>query len=63
MWEYKRIKQSGQIPEEFFEILNALGKEGWEVIQYEEHGVTFSRNRDSSFLAVLKRKISNNNIL
>ena len=62
MWEYKRIKQTGQTPDEVFEILSALGKEGWEIIQYEEHNVTFSRNKDASYLIILKRLVDVPNI-
>ena len=57
MWEYKRIKRTGNEPEEIIQMLNELGQEGWEVIQYEEEGVTFSRNKNASYLIILKRLV------
>ncbi len=63
MWEYKRVKQTGKTPEEIIQILNELGQERWEVIQYEEEGITFTRNRDSSFLAILKRQTLEKKVL
>jgi hypothetical protein len=62
-WEYKRIKQSGYTQEEIIDLLNELGKQGWELIQYEEQGIYFSRNKDSYFLAILKRPLEDKKVL
>ena len=36
MWEYKRIDISYKISIDLDEELNNLGKDGWEIIKYEE---------------------------
>jgi len=56
MWEYQRLKITGQSPKEVFETLNEIGKNGWEVIQYSEEGVAFSHTKDSTYIIVLKKK-------
>ena len=62
-WEYKRIKQYGQTQEEIKDLLNEMGKQGWEIIQYEEQGIHFSRNKDSYFLVIFKRPLEDKKVL
>jgi len=57
MWEYKRLRITGQSPDTVFQTLNELGAEKWQVIQYEEEGVTFSKHKDASYLIILKRLV------
>lgn len=44
-------------PEDFIDILNKLGNEGWEVIQYEEHNTAIGQKKnDAQYFAFLKKK-------
>lgn len=57
MWEYMRLTQCCQTPEEIIEKLNKLGAEGWEVIDYQEKNTRLSdKKKDSSYFILLKRK-------
>lgn len=57
MWEYMRIKRQCMPPEDFIDILNKLGNEGWEVIQYEEHNTAIGQKKnDAQYFAFLKKK-------
>ena len=62
MWEHKRIKINGQSPDQVFQTLNELGAEDWQIIQYVEEGVTFSKNKDATYLIILKRLVDVPNI-
>jgi hypothetical protein len=45
-------------PEKFINILNKLGNNGWEVIQYEEHNTAMGcKEKDTHYFAFLKKKI------
>lgn len=45
-------------PEDFINILNKLGNDGWEVIQYEEHNTAIDQKKnDALYFAFLKKKI------
>lgn len=56
MWEYKRLTFCCRTPDEIIQILNELGKEGWEVIQYVEEGTAFAcKKKDTSYFMFLKR--------
>ena len=55
-WEYNRLKLTSKPPKEVFELLNKMGDEGWEVIQYIENNTELGHKKcDSSYLIVSKR--------
>jgi hypothetical protein len=56
MWEFQRLKITGQPPDQVFDTLNELGKEGWSIIQYEEKDVHFDP-QDSIYIIVLAKKL------
>lgn len=62
MWEFKRLKFTGQSPDQVFQTLNELGAESWQIIQYEENGVAFTHTGDSTYLIILKRLVDVQNI-
>lgn len=61
MWEYKRLVTCCQTPDKIIQMLNELGKEGWEVIQYvEENTATGHKDSDANYFILLKRQINSN---
>ena len=56
-WEFFRFYVNKKTPQEVFEELNKLEKEGWEVIQYNEKCVSFTPTNDTSYTVVLKRPV------
>lgn len=55
MWEYKRehTNYGSYTPEQFMKLLNSYGREGWELVHYQEQEST---SNQYIFKVVMKRR-------
>lgn len=55
MWEYKREETDfgSYTPELFFKLLNNYGKEGWQILHYNEQ---VNERKDYRFIVVLQKE-------